>query len=97
MHALILVLAVALQSATVIDVERHTGSEIGTFTLAIRLGNMIYAADFASRGDIRDTDFVIGEKLSAAVEHGKMIVRGRHGKLVTATVVRVQRVLLAPR
>jgi len=97
MCALILALAVALQSATVIDVERHTGSGIGTFTLAIRLGNMIYAADFDSGGNIRDTDFVVGHRLRAAVEHGKMIVRGRHGQLVTATIVRVQRVLLEPR
>jgi hypothetical protein len=106
MYALILALAVALQSATVIDVERHTGSGIGTFTLAIRLGDMICAADFDSGGNIRDTDFVVGHRLRAAVvghrlraavEHGKMIVRGRHGQLVTATIVRVQRVLLEPR
>jgi hypothetical protein len=96
-HASVLLVAIALQTAVVIDIEPHAGPEIRRFILAIRLGNMIYAAEFLADRNLKPTDFMVGDRVEAAVEHGKMTVRGRGGKLETATIVRQERVILEPR
>ena len=99
------ILALSLHSATVIDVEAHTEAEIATsaagqremFTLAVRIRDMIYTADFYANRNFRATDFRIGDAVKAGVEHGKMTVRRLHGKPTTAPILRQQRIILEPR
>ena len=97
MYALIVLLTISLQSATVIDVEPHTVTGVEAFTLAIRLGDMIYAADFPSSRNLRATDYTIGDQIQAAVRRGTMTIRRRDGKTATATISRKERVLVEPR
>jgi hypothetical protein len=97
MHASVLLVAIAMQAAIVIDVEPHAEVEIQRFILAVRLGNMIYGADFLADQTLKATDFMIGERLHVVVKHGKMTLRGRTGRLQTATIVREERVILEPR
>ena len=97
MHASVLLVAIAMQAAIVIDVEPHAEVEIQRFILAVRLGNMIYGADFLADQTLKATDFMIGERLQVVVKHGKMTIRGRTGRLQTATIVREERVILEPR
>jgi ribosomal protein L14 len=105
MHAICLfILALSLNSATVIDVEPHTeiatSSESGQremVLLAVRIGNMIYTVDFYSSRSFRPTQFKIGDTVQAGVEHGRMTVQRRHGKSMKAPIVRQQRIILEPR
>ena len=57
------------------------------FTLGVRIDNMIYAADFYSNQNLKSADFRVGDRIQAAVEHGKMTVRGHNGKTATAIVL----------
>jgi len=106
MHPICLfIFALSLQSATVIDVENHTKAGIATsaagqremFTLAVRIRNMIYTADFYANRNFRATDFRIGDAVKAGVEHGKMTVRRPHRKPITASILYQQRIILEPR
>jgi len=86
-----------MRAAIVIDVEPRAGVEIQRFILAVRLGNMIYGADFRADQNLKATDFMIGDRVHVVVEHGKMTLRRRGGTLRTATIVREERVILEPR
>jgi hypothetical protein len=67
---LVLLLGVALRSATIIDVQPFTEHSEPTtrgdmFTLAVQIGDMIYSADFHVGRKLRPTDFIIGEQVEA--------------------------------
>ena len=97
MHASVLLVAIAMQAPIVIDVEPHAEVKIRRFILAVRLGNMIYGADFRADQNLKTTDFMIGGRVHVVVEHGTMTLRDRAGRLQTATIVREERVILEPR
>lgn len=75
---LVLLLGVAMQSATIIDVAPYINRRASAttrnemFTLAVRISDMIYSADFRVSRKLKPDDFTIGEQVQATVENGKM-------------------------
>lgn len=75
MHAsLSLCLRLLYKAPSGFDVESHPRPGTRVVTLAVRLGQMIYGADFLSAGKLKVTDFVVGERARAGVEHAKKTV-----------------------
>ena len=90
MHFL-LVAVLALQAATVIDVQ-HADHCI---TLAHRFGDTIYTAEFSLR-DLRPDSFKDAERVQAEVKGGRMTVQCKDGRGVSGRVIQVERVLVHP-
>ena len=67
MHCLVALL-LALQSATVVDVQGH--HEV---TLAVQVGDVIYTAEF-SRHALKPESLIEGDHVGAEVRDGKMRV-----------------------
>jgi hypothetical protein len=89
MHHL-LALLLALQPATVIDVQGN--HEV---SLALQMGNLIYTAEFSRRA-LKPGSFTEGEQTTAEVKDGKMMVKRKDGKVVAGRVIWEQRVLVHP-
>jgi hypothetical protein len=80
----------ALHSATVIIVQWNSQT-----TLAVQIGDTLYTAEFSNR-DLKPDTFEDGDRVQAEVKNGKLIVKLRNGKRVSARVHWVQRVLTHP-
>jgi ribosomal protein L14 len=89
MHCLVALL-LALQSATVIDVQGN--HEV---TLALQVGDVIYTAEF-SRHALKPESFIEGDHVAAEVTDGKMKIKRKDGKSVSGRVIWEQRVLVHP-
>jgi hypothetical protein len=89
MHLLFTVV-LALQSATVIDVQGN--HEV---TLALQMGDVIYTAEFSKRA-LKPGSFNEGEQAIAEVKDGRMLVKRKDGKIVSGRLIWEQRVLVHP-
>lgn len=89
MHCL-LTLLLALQPATVLAVLDN--QEV---LLALRMGDVIYTAEFSRDVLGRDT-FIDGDRVGAEVTGGKMRVKRKDGKIVSGRLMWEQRVLVHP-
>jgi len=89
MHCLVALL-LALQSATVIDVQSNHD-----VTLAIQMGDIIYTAEFL-RHALKRESLIEGDHVGAEVRDGKMRVKRKDGKTVSGRVIWEQRVLVHP-
>ena len=99
---IVLLLGIAWQGATIIDVvpyTQHQGSAARDeiFTLAVEIGDMIYSADFRVSRRLKSADFNVGERVQATVENGKITVRRRDGKTATGKIIGRERIVLRPR
>lgn len=83
-------LLLALQSATVIDVQGN--HEV---TLALQVGDVIYTAEF-SRHALKRESLIEGDHVAAEVRKGEMRVKRKDGKIVSGRVIWEQRVLVHP-
>jgi len=86
-----LMLLLAFQSATVIDVQ--VGENI---TLALAFGDTIYTAEFP-RSVFGREDFREGDRVQTQVKDGRMTVLRKDGRRVSGRVIRVLRTLVHPR
>jgi hypothetical protein len=89
MHCLVALL-LALQSATVIDVQSNHD-----VTLGLQMGDVIYTAEF-SRHALKPESFIEGDHVAAEVREGKMRVKRKDGKTVSGRLIWEQRVLVHP-
>ena len=80
----------ALQSATVIDVQANH-----KVTLALQVGDTIYTAGFSRRA-LKPDSLKEGDRVQAEVEGGHMTVQRKDGRKVSGRVIQVQRVLIHP-
>jgi Ethanolamine utilization protein EutJ (predicted chaperonin) len=86
MHCLVALL-LALQSATVVDVQGN--HEV---TLAVQVGDVIYTAEF-SRHALKPESLIEGDHIAVEVRDGKMKIKRKDGKTVSGHVSWEQRVL----
>jgi hypothetical protein len=80
----------ALQSATVIDVQANH-----TVTLALQFVDTIHTAEFSPR-DLKADSLKEGDRVQAEVKGGHMTVQRKDGRRVSGRVIQVQRVLIHP-
>ena len=80
----------AFHSATVIVVQAND-----MVTLALQFGDTVYTAEFSKR-DVKPDTLKDGDHVQAEVKNGKLIVKLRNGKRVSARVHWVQRVIIHP-
>jgi len=81
----------ALHTATLVYVLQQD-SEI---TLGVQVGNVIYSAEFPRR-KLRGETLLERSQMQAEVKNGKLTIRLRDRKTVSARVIQVQRVLVHP-
>ena len=84
------VVLLAPHSATVVAVLAND-----TVTLAVQLEETVYTAEF-SKSDLKPDSFKDGDHVQAEVKEGKLIVKLRNGKRVSAPVHWVQRSIIHP-
>jgi hypothetical protein len=89
MHCLVALL-LALQSATVVDVQGNHD-----VTLALQMDDVIYTAEF-SRHPLEPESLIEGDHVAAEVRDGEMRVRRKDGKIVSGRVICEQRILVHP-
>lgn len=88
MHCL-LALLLALQPATVIDVQSN--HEV---TLALQISDVIYT-EF-SRHALKPESLIEGDHVGAEARDGKMRVERKDGKIVSGRMIWKQRILVHP-
>src|SRR5258708_16286982 len=90
---IVLLLGIAWQGATIIDVVPYTqlresaSTQDEMFTLAVEIGDMIYSADFRVSRRLKSADFNVGERVQATVENGKITFSHRDGKTQTGKII----------
>ena len=82
----LLAAVLALQAATVIDVQQADHR----VTLALQVADTIYTADFSSR-DLKADSLKEGDRVQAEVKGGHMTVQRKDGRKVSGRVIQVQR------
>jgi hypothetical protein len=87
---ILLALLLALQPATVIDVQKYD-----SIVPALQFGDVIYTAEFSPQA-LKPDSFVEGPQVKAEVKHGKVKVRRKDGNTVSGRLIRVQRTLIRP-
>jgi hypothetical protein len=90
MHSLLPVL-LALQVATVVDLYKNSETIV-----SVQIGNVIYSAEFPPAA-LKADSFSVGDRVRADVKNGRMTVKRKDGKKVTAPVIQIQRILVHPK
>lgn len=80
----------AFHSATVIVLQRNSDT-----ILAVQIGDTLYTAEFP-KSDLKPDTLKDEDHVPAEVKDGKLIVKLRNGKRVSAPVHWVQRVIIHP-
>jgi len=87
---LLLIAAIALQPATIIDVQADR-----VVTLTLRFTDTFYTAEF-SRRDLKPDSFKEGDRVQAEVKGNHLTVKRTDGRRVTGRIIQVQRVIVHP-
>jgi hypothetical protein len=87
---MLLALMLALQPATLIDVQKDD-----SIVLALQFGDVIYTAEFSPQA-LKPDSLVEAERVEAEVKHGKVKVGHKDGKTVSGHLIRIQRTLIHP-